>query len=178
MILYIPSRIEILSAIFADFFILGFCLCRFVGTIFFKLTTGDNMQFVLIKNPDDRQCISYKLARIIFAETGGNSLAAVEAMASMIYNIHIQYNKSFEDIACDKNLFCVLNEQSPRHDNLNVSADDRRFQMCLRVVKTMMHGNLHDSVFGATKYHHADVIPDWAMARGYIAECENILYYL
>ena len=50
--------------------------------------------------------------------------------------------------------------------------------MCLRVVQTMMRGNLQDTVFGATKFHHANVIPQWAMARGYISECEDILFYL
>lgn len=136
------------------------------------------MQLSLIQNPDDTQIVSYKLARIIFAETGGNSLHEVESMASMIYNIHIKYDKSFENIARDKNIFEVLNEKSPRRELLNVDANDRKLQMCLRVVKTMMRGNLCDCVFGATKFHHSDVIPDWAIARGYIYECGDILYYL
>lgn len=136
------------------------------------------MHLNLITNDDDTQITSYKLARIVFAETNAVSLRAVESMASMIYNIHIKYDKSFEDIAHDKNLFDVLNENSSRHKLLNVNADDKKLQMCLRVVKTMMRGNLPDAVFGAIKFHHADIIPDWAMARGYITECEDILYYL
>ena len=136
------------------------------------------MQLVLIKNPDDTQITVYKLARIVFAETGAVSLQIVEAMASLIYNIHTKYDKSFEDIANDKNIFNVLDEKSLRHQYLNVGAENRKFQMCLRTVKTMMHGNLKDSVFGATKFHHMDVIPQWAIARGYIMECEDILFYL
>lgn len=136
------------------------------------------MQLTLIKNNDDTQIVSYKLARIIFAETGGNSLPLVEAMASMINNIHIKYDKSFESISKDDDLFECLNPNSPRHQNLEIEACDRKFQMCLRNVKTMMHGNLPDAVFGATKFHHADVIPDWAMSRGYISECEDVLFYL
>jgi len=136
------------------------------------------MQLVLIKNPDDTQIVPYKLARIVFAETNAVSLQIVEAMASMIYNIYIKYNKSFEDIAEDKNLFDALDEKSERHQYMNVNIDDRKFQMCLRTIKTMMHGNLQDTVFGATKFHHANVIPQWAIARGYILECEDILFYL
>jgi len=136
------------------------------------------MQLSLIKNDDDTQRVSYKLARIIFAETGGESLPSVESMASMIYNIHKKYDKSFEDIARDKNIFDVLNEKSPRNELLRSNANDRKLQMCLRVVKTMMRGNLRDCVFGATRFHHTDVIPMWAMSRGYIFECEDILYYL
>ena len=136
------------------------------------------MQLTLIKNNDDTQIVSYKLARIIFAETDALSLQIVEAMASMINNIHIKYDKSFESIAKDNDLFECLNSKSSRNKNLNVAANDRKFQMCLRVVQTMMRGNLRDTVFGATKFHHANVIPDWAMSRGYISECEDILFYL
>ena len=118
------------------------------------------------------------MARIIFAETDALSLQIVEAMASMINNIHIKYDKSFESIAKDDVLFECLNSKSSRNKNLNVAANDRKFQMCLRVVQTMMRGNLQDTVFGATKFHHANVIPQWAMARGYISECEDILFYL
>ncbi len=136
------------------------------------------MQLVLIKNPDDTQSVAYKLARIVYAETFGTSLPIVEAMASLIYNIHIKYEKSFSSIAKDKNIFEVLDDKSERHQYMNVNANDRKFQMCLRIIKTMMHGNLPDSVFGATKFHHGDVIPQWAISRGYITECENILFYL
>jgi hypothetical protein len=136
------------------------------------------MQLTLIKNDDDTQIVSYKLARIVFAETGGKSLPLIESMASMINNIHIKYGKSFDAISKDSDLFECLNQKSSRNQYLNVEANDRKFQLCLRTVKTMMRGNLPDSVFGATKFHHANIIPDWAMSRGYISECEDILFYL
>lgn len=136
------------------------------------------MQLNLFQNTDTDAIVSYKLSRIIFAETRAVSLQIVEAFASMIYNIHIKYQKSFESIAKDLDVFECLDIKSKNHKLLNVDAHDRKFQMCLRVVKTMMHGNLKDTVFGATKFHHANVIPQWAMARGYISECEDILFYL
>jgi hypothetical protein len=136
------------------------------------------MQLNLIINDDDKKIVQYKIARIIYAETNAESLPSVEAMASMIYNIHIKYDKSFEKIADDKNMFECLDEKSSRHQFLNVNADNRRLKMCLRVVQTMMHGNLRDCVFGATNFHHADVIPEWAMSRGYIAEYGDLLFYL
>ena len=136
------------------------------------------MQLTLINNNDDTQIVSYKLARIIFAETGGVSLSVAEAMASMINNIHVKYNKSFESISKDDDLFECLKPKSSRHQNLNIDANDRKFQMCLRTVKTMIRGNLPDTVFGATKFHHSNIIPSWAMARGYISECEDVLFYV
>ena len=136
------------------------------------------MQMSLIENADDTKIVPYKLARIIYAETLATSLPIVEAMASMIYNIHIKYDKSFESIANDNDTFDSLNEKSRRYQFLSVPVNDRKFQMCLRVVQTMMRGHLRDSVFGATKFHHDDVIPDWAMSRGYIAEIDDVLFYL
>lgn len=136
------------------------------------------MQLTLIKNMDDTKIVPYKLARIVYAETNANSLSIVEAFASMIYNIHIKYNKSFEDIANDKKMFESLNEKSERFKLLNVNANDKKFQMCLRVAQTMMHGHLRDSVFGATNFHRTNIMPDWATSRGYIAEFDDMLFYL
>ena len=136
------------------------------------------MQLTLIQNIDYTKSVLYKLARIVYAETLAASLQNTEAMASMIYNIHIKYNKSFDSIANDSNLFESLNTNSKRHEYFNINADDKKFQMCLRVVQKMINGNLPDSVFGATKFHHTDVLPDWAVARGYIAEFDNVLFYL
>ena len=119
MILYKTSRIEILPARDCGFFILIFFPHNTVWDFFLSIT-GDNMQLFLIKNPDDTQIVSYKLARIVFAETNGSSLQSVEAMASMIFNIHNKYEKSFEDIARDKNIFDALNENSQRYKNLDV----------------------------------------------------------
>ena len=136
------------------------------------------MQLNLIENSDDTKITMYKLARIVYAETLATSLSTVEAFAAMIHNIHIKYDKPFKDIAVDKNLFESLNEKSERHQYLNVPANDRKFQMCLRVVQTMMRGNLADYVFGATNFHHTNVMPSWARARGYIAEFGDLLFYL
>jgi len=136
------------------------------------------MQLVLIKNPDETQIVPYKLARIVFAETRAVSLQVVEAMASLIYNIHMKYNMPFENIANNKDIFEVLDEKSKRHQYMDIDVNDRKFQMCVRTIKTMMRGNLQDTVFGATRFHHTDVIPQWAIARGYITECEDILFYL
>ena len=136
------------------------------------------MQMNLIINNDDKKIVQYKIARIVYAETLGESLQLVEAMSSMIYNIHIKYNKSFKDMMNDENIFESLNPKSKRHEYLNIDADNKKFQMCLRVVQTMMRGNLRDSVFGATKFHHVDVMPGWAISRGYISECGDILFYL
>ena len=96
------------------------------------------MQLTLIENPDNTKSVLYKLARIVYAETLASSLQITEAMSSMIYNIHIKYNKSFEDISNDSDLFESLNNESVRHEYLNIPITDRKFQMCLRVLQKIM----------------------------------------
>ena len=149
-----------------------------VVRFFYTARRGSTMQLTLIHNPDKTKSILYKLSRIIYAETQATSLQITEAMASMIYNRHIKHDKSFEDIANDSVLFESLNATSKRHEYLNISVFDKKFQMCLRVVQKMMNGNLSDTVFGATTFHHTDVMPKWAVARGYIAEFDDVLFYL
>ena len=135
------------------------------------------MQLVLIHNPDETQSVIYKIARVIYAETYMPTLAAAEALASLIKNISTKLNRDVADIAKDKNLFSVLNPESPRHKYLSVDANNRAFQMCLRVVKRMVYGDLPDTCSGATRFHRADEMPDWATSRGYVADIDGLLFY-
>jgi hypothetical protein len=135
------------------------------------------MHLTLIKNPDDGRAAAYKLARVIYAETGARSLAAVEGLASMIRNLCIASKRELTDIAGDKNIFECLHDASPRHDALLIDANARPFGICLRVVMRMMRGDLPDSVDSATQFHHADAVPDWAVARGYVADVDGLLFY-
>ncbi len=135
------------------------------------------MQLELIRNPDESQTTVYKVARVIYAETYMPTLASVEALASMIKNIVKQSNRDVDDIICDSDLFNTIKSDSPRHKYINVDANNRAFQMCVRVVKRMIYGNLPDTCFGATRFHRADEMPEWAVARGYIADIDGLLFY-
>lgn len=136
------------------------------------------MQFTLIKNPDESKIILYKIARIIYAETNASSLCAVEALASMISNICIISKRELSDVASDKNIFESLNRNSIRHKSLLVDTNRSDFQMCLRVTKKMLDGKLNNFCCCATRFHHSNYIPDWALSIGYIAEIDDLLFYL
>ena len=73
-----------------------------------------------IKNPDESKIILYKIARIVYAETGGSSLAAIEALTSMIATVCKKTHQDVADIITDKNRFESLNENSVRHKDLLV----------------------------------------------------------
>lgn len=136
------------------------------------------MELNVISNPDITQTIAYKIARVIYAETYAPTLPAVEAMASMISNIAKQSNRDVADVIKDENIFSSLNPKSPRHKYISVDASDRAFQMCVRVVKRMLRGVLPDMCSGATRFHRADELPEWAFARGYIADIDGLLFYV
>lgn len=136
------------------------------------------MTLELIVNPDSGQTDVYKIARAVYAETGAATLAAVEAMCSMISNIANKFNRAHVDVAADDTIFSALNPDSARYVRLQDAPTSRGFQMCLRVVRRMLTGALHDTVYGAVRFHHADTLPDWATARGYIADVDGLLFYL
>ncbi len=135
------------------------------------------MSFVLIHNPDDGGRVAYKIARVVYAETGATSLSLVNAMMSMISNLHKRSGRDIESIVDDASIFDVLNLENPNHNRMHVPANSRVFQMCVRVAKRMLCDGLVDNTRGAVMFHHDGVIPDWAITRGYIAEIDGILFY-
>lgn len=135
------------------------------------------MQLTLIKNDDEHKIAVYKIARIIYAETSASSLSAVEALACMIGNLCQKSLRQLSDIANDKNIFESLNENSSRHCELSVDGTSEKFQMCLRAAQKMSNGKLPDSVRGATRFHRVDLMPDWAVSIGSVAEIDGLSFY-
>ena len=132
------------------------------------------MQLELIKNTDENKRIGYKVARVVYAETKAVSLPAVEALTAMINNVSKQTGKLLDDIADDAEIFKVLKD---RKNFLDIDTNSRGFQMCLRVVNRMMKGGLADCCNGATRFHHADELPEWAQSIGYVADIDGLLFY-
>ena len=136
------------------------------------------MQLTFIKHQNDFTRDVYKIARVIFAETCGQSLRVVEALASMIANGARVNNQTELDFVMTSGLFESLEKHSSHHDLLNVNHNARTFQMCLRVTDKMLKHNLDDCCFGATKFHRTEFNPSWSIARGYILEMDGLFFYL
>lgn len=136
------------------------------------------MEMNIISNPDSTRGMAYKVARVIYAETYIPTLPAAEAMASMISNIAKQSNRDIADVIGDTDIFGAVDSKSPRHQYMMVSVSNRAFQMCVRVATRMLRGILPDKCSGATRFHRADELPDWAIARGYIADIDGLLFYI
>ncbi len=136
------------------------------------------MHFRLVENPDDIHAVIYKIARVVYAETCASSLRVVSAMTSMIANAAHTSGRSVRDIVEDETIFDVLDVSSPRHQYLSVDVNNAGFKMCLRTALRMVNGILPDSCNGATRFHRAEVLPDWAVSVGYIADIDDVLFYL
>jgi hypothetical protein len=176
VILYGTSNIENLPTLLCGFL---FFYARICGSFFYQKQLGVNMQLEIINNPDESQIVLYKTARVIYAETYPTTLPATEAVASMIHNIMTKTKRDLSDIISDETIFDSLNENSPRHKYIDVDIkNNRAFQMCLRVVERMVRGGVCDTCFGATRFHRANEMPDWATSRGYIADIDGLLFYL
>lgn len=119
---------------------------------------------------DTSECLAYKIAHVVFAETDGRSLQSVEALTSMIKNLSNKTGIGIQDIIKTSKMFTRTKE--------SVDMTGRHFQMCLRVARRMLNGALPDMCFGATMFHHVDTMPQWSISRGYIADIDGMLFYL
>lgn len=135
------------------------------------------MHLKVITNPDTGNRDKYEIARTIYAETGATSLRQVEAFASMIHNAACKHNCQVIDIVRNPHMMQSHDSASPRHVRRNIPASAPAFQMCLRVTHKMLKGTLGDLCCGATRFHHDDIIPDWAVSLGYVADIDGILFY-
>ena len=118
--------------------------------------------------------LAYRIARIVYEQTGAETLHVVEALTSMIKNLSEKTGVEISKIISDKTIFSDENKMVDTADCIN----NRKFQMCVRVASRMLSGGLPDCCYGATKFHHANVMPDWAIARGYIDDVDGLLFYL
>ena len=135
------------------------------------------MQLEIPETQNETICLAYNVARVVYAETMATSLRVVEALTSMISNAT---KNNYHDIAKmlrDKDTFESIRNESVRHKYLYVDTSNSGFQMCLRVAVRMLHGNLADVCNHATMFHRAEFLPKWAVARGYVADIDGILFY-
>jgi len=129
------------------------------------------MQLEFTNASSENASLAHAVAYVVYMETNAKSLRVVEAMCSMIYNAANHNPENIKAIISDSKLFKSVNSDSV------VDVNCRGYQMCLRVATRMLHGNLPDSCNHATMFHHANTMPDWAVARGYVADIDNLLFY-
>ena len=65
------------------------------------------MQLKLIKNTDMSATLAYRIARIVYEQTGAETLHVVEALTSMIKNLSDASGICISDLISDENIFSL-----------------------------------------------------------------------
>jgi N-acetylmuramoyl-L-alanine amidase len=126
------------------------------------------------------------LARTIWGEARGESLAGKEAVANVVMNRVEQAQKrgemwwgnSITEVCLKKYQFSCWLENDPNYFKLRaVGSDDPNFATCLRIARRAVQGTLNDNTNGADHYHASYVAPKWADRCTPVAEIGNHLFY-
>ncbi len=127
------------------------------------------------------------LARTIYGEARGESIAGKEAVASVVLNRVLRAQKSggrywwgaTVRLVCLKpwQFSCWNRNDVNRQKILSVAKDNRNFQTCMRIARKALAGQLKDCTQGATHYHTASAAPIWSRGRMYSVEIGHHHFY-
>lgn len=126
------------------------------------------------------------LARTIYGEARGESVAGQEAIASVVLN-RVAFSKrkgrywwgnTVTGVCQAPRQFSCWNREDPNYQKINaVGAEDAGFRICRRIAERAVNGTLEDHTKGATHYHTRSCRPTWAKGKVPCAEIGAHLFY-
>lgn len=127
------------------------------------------------------------LAKTIWGEARGETLAGQEAIAMVILN-RVKVSKEHGgkywwggNVAevCQKPWqFSCWNTNDPNYRKLlRVNETDPTYATCKRIAKRALAGLLEDKTSGATHYHTKSIIPKWSVGKIPCAEIGSHVFY-
>ena len=127
------------------------------------------------------------LARTLWGEARGESLAGKEAVASVILNRFKKaqgaggrywWGGTIEDVCLKPYQFSCWNENDINYRKLiAVDANDPNFAVCQRIARRAVNGLLDDNTNGADHYHALGIHPNWTDSRAPVAEIGRHVFY-
>jgi len=127
------------------------------------------------------------LARTIYGEARGETVAGKEAVAAVIINRVKRARKSggtywwgrcIKTVCLKPWQFSCWNRNDPnRNKILEVGKTNRNFQICLRIARRAIACGLKDRTQGATHYHTRSVDPIWSRGRMFAVEIGHHQFY-
>lgn len=126
------------------------------------------------------------LARTIYGEARGESIAGMEAVASVVLNRlafsrrrgRYWWGNSIGEICRKKQQFSCWNPDDPNSRLIRKVADtDLIFCICRRIAHRAVSGLLEDNTSGATHYHAKKVRPAWSVGKIPCAEIGGHFFY-
>lgn len=100
------------------------------------------------------------IAHRLFTRHGGEPVRGLEALA-----------------LAEANRLRRERSRGGAYPKLPPAPDDARYRACLRIARRAVAGTLGGDVGGATHYHRANALPDWARALTPIAEIAGFVFY-
>lgn len=126
------------------------------------------------------------MARTIWGEARGESLAGKEAVANVILNRlkraqqrgSFWWGNSIEEICKKPYQFSCWNANDPNFAKIqNVDDSDPQFAICQRIARRALNGVLSDNTFGADHYHSTAILPKWALEKIPVATIGHHVFY-
>lgn len=125
------------------------------------------------------------LAKTIYGEARGESVAGQEAVANVILNrvkmnlIHpMWWGKTISEVCLKPKQFSCWNKDDPNFKILQGDLSENPiFQICYRIAQRALAGLLKDNTCGATHYHAFNCHPSWAKHLVPCAEIGHHLFY-
>ena len=123
------------------------------------------------------------LAKTIYGEARGESVAGKEAVANVILNrvkmnlVHpMWWGKTIEEVCLKHKQFSCWNPDDPNYKFLQSDLSQNPvYQICERIARRALAGCLKDNTNGATHYHAFHCHPLWAR---HIVPCAEIGHHL
>ncbi|CAK0739986.1 N-acetylmuramoyl-L-alanine amidase [uncultured Gammaproteobacteria bacterium] len=126
------------------------------------------------------------LARTLWGEARGEPVRGIEAVAAVVMNRVARaqargkfwWGHSVIEVCRKPFQFSCWNASDPNLPKLlAVKPGEPKFDICLRVARRAVAGQLADLTGGATHYHAHTVYPAWASGRAPSAEIGVHLFY-
>ena len=126
------------------------------------------------------------LARTLWGEARGESCIGMRAVACVVLNrLQVaQENEGYwwgdtiEEICTKPWQFSCWNRNDPnRKKLLSITDKDPLFRCALQIEKEAQSAILRDITFGATHYHHVDLIPHWTKGEAVLVRIGSHLFY-
>lgn len=126
------------------------------------------------------------LARTLWGEARGETLAGKEAVACVILNRlkkaktkgRFWWGNSLEEICLKPYQFSCWNQNDVNYRRVIAVTDaDPHFAICLRIARRAVNELLNDATNGADHYHADTITPSWSEGRAPTAIIGRHLFY-
>lgn len=123
------------------------------------------------------------LARTIWGEARGGSLAGMEAVAAVVLNrlrrnSPMRFGATIAEVCLKGQQFSCWNMGDPNRDKLiRVDETNPQFLVCLEIAARAARGDLADPTDGSDHYHLVGVAPTWSRGKSPAKRIDDHIFF-